>query len=288
MGNYLKDINYASTLPPTQAFSKIPLYHLRGLLLAQMGQLENSFQNLVEARRRNPEALNVHVNLWKSSAQLQKYGYTLYLSREMMRLQPDHSGANRMYALSLSQSGKSSEALAIIKKAVNLKPTNSYIWSEIARIQLKLGNYSEALNDYEKALEFKPDHINTQIRLAFLLATCPESTIRDGERAVEYATYCIMRLRSSPQRAYAKMVLAMSYAEIGQADKATKLATESIKEAKLDANVEKKWNQLIKQFKSGHAYRHSVSKSENQLFVISPLMNFHLSLKKKYKSRVLQ
>jgi tetratricopeptide (TPR) repeat protein len=56
-----------------------------------------------------------------------------------------------------------------------------------AVIRTCLGNWTKALHDYEKCLELAPKSAVTHNDLAWLLATCPESKLRDPRRAVELA-----------------------------------------------------------------------------------------------------
>ncbi len=47
--------------------------------------------------------------------------------------------------------------------------------------------YQKAIEDYETAIRLRPDLGAAYIRLAWLLATCPDETVRNGAKAVEYA-----------------------------------------------------------------------------------------------------
>jgi tetratricopeptide (TPR) repeat protein len=51
----------------------------------------------------------------------------------------------------------------------------------------RLGEYESALENYERALEINPDYINGTNNLAWLLATCPKQSVRDGTRALRLA-----------------------------------------------------------------------------------------------------
>jgi tetratricopeptide (TPR) repeat protein len=50
-----------------------------------------------------------------------------------------------------------------------------------------LGRYQAALDRYAEALRLAPTSVETQNNLAWLLATCPEASFRDGPRALEVA-----------------------------------------------------------------------------------------------------
>lgn len=49
------------------------------------------------------------------------------------------------------------------------------------------GDYQAALADYEKAAQATPGFTLSYLDLAWLLATCPDDTIRNGQKASDYA-----------------------------------------------------------------------------------------------------
>ncbi len=51
-----------------------------------------------------------------------------------------------------------------------------------------LGNWKQALEDVETAVRIAPNDTESQLLLAWMLATCPEARLRDGRRAVASAT----------------------------------------------------------------------------------------------------
>ncbi len=52
------------------------------------------------------------------------------------------------------------------------------------------GRYADALQHYEAAISLDPDRLDSEVYVfaAWLLATCPLAALRNGRRAVEYAT----------------------------------------------------------------------------------------------------
>jgi malic enzyme len=62
----------------------------------------------------------------------------------------------------------------------------------------------EAIAHYQKALQINPDDAEAQNNLARVLATCPQASLRDGNKAVELAAAhaiagCIARRELSPE-----------------------------------------------------------------------------------------
>jgi tetratricopeptide (TPR) repeat protein len=58
-------------------------------------------------------------------------------------------------------------------------------------VHSRLGRHADALMDWERSLELLPNSAEAHNNLAWLLATCPEATLRDPKRAVELATKAV-------------------------------------------------------------------------------------------------
>jgi tetratricopeptide (TPR) repeat protein len=118
-----------------------------------------------------------------------------------------------------------------------------------------LGQYHESAVHFEAALQFNPDWIYTLKCYAWVLATCPHSSIRDGPRAVKFARHsCEL---THYQKPVFVEVLGAAYAEAGQYDqalamskKATKLAEEDGETNLIGQNL-----QLMKLYAAHKAYR---------------------------------
>ena len=75
------------------------------------------------------------------------------------------------------------------------------------------GRLDEAISQYRQALKIQPDFVESQKNLAWLRATCPEASLRNGVEAIELA-------RQADQSCGGKRldildVLAAAYAEAG-------------------------------------------------------------------------
>jgi tetratricopeptide (TPR) repeat protein len=51
-----------------------------------------------------------------------------------------------------------------------------------------LGDYHAAISDFERSIELDPKDWCSHMALAWLLASCPDSSLRDGETAILHAT----------------------------------------------------------------------------------------------------
>lgn len=78
--------------------------------------------------------------------------------------------------------------VVLYEKTNNKTPLNAFVAIASAGEASLHGNYSDAVAFYKQALKIEPEDAWTANNLAWLLATCSDPNIRDGNLAVEYAT----------------------------------------------------------------------------------------------------
>ncbi|MBX3411991.1 MAG: tetratricopeptide repeat protein [Pirellulales bacterium] len=83
----------------------------------------------------------------------------------------------------------------------------------IARVHAARGEWSAAATRYRAALRQQPIHAETAREFAWLLATCPEASVRDGQAAVRWATIVVEADRQQDPQALD--TLAAAHAEGG-------------------------------------------------------------------------
>ena len=98
------------------------------------------------------------------------------------------------------------------------------------------GNHAGAIRHYARALELQPNAIDLVVRLARLLATCPDARLRDGARAVALAEHAAAL--SNQRDAWALDTLAVAYAAAGRFTAAESSAERAQQRASLDDQAE--------------------------------------------------
>ena len=123
---------------------------------------------------------------------------------------------------------------------MQLKPDDAKAHSNLGRALSEKGRFDEAITQLQQTLQIKPDHPEAHNNLAWLLATCPQASLRNGAEAVEHAEQA-NRLSGGKQPDVLD-TLAAAYAEAGQfpeavtsACKALELARQQNKRALVDA-----------------------------------------------------
>ncbi len=175
----------------------------------------------------------------------------------------------KLYSLWESiEEGKEKEAVQLIEELQSSKvaETTTRIESAIkwigrgyynrAKTKMSGGEFTEAISDYEAAVNIDPDRARALNDLAWLLATCLVAEFRDGAKAVEQATKAC-ELTNFKKARYVG-TLAAAYAQTGDFKSAVKRQKNAIdllteEEEELRADFEER----LKLYQSGKPYRKS-------------------------------
>jgi Tfp pilus assembly protein PilF len=159
-----------------------------------------------------------------------QYNYGLFLNEHgrwdeaQMRLQdavaldPGNADAHNNLGFAFMRQGQTNTAVAHFQKASELQPGSAGIHANLGTALLAIGRSKEAADQYEAALKISPEEASVANNFAWLLATCPESGVRNGTKAIELAQRAV-KLSGGNRAAYVE-TLAVAYAEAGLFDQA--------------------------------------------------------------------
>lgn len=142
-----------------------------------------------------------------------------------IEIQPDaRDYASRGLAWSLQ--GNSKSAVADYTKAIQLDSDYGPAYFSRGLEFVDLGKYAEAIPDFEYAASLPPKDPQVKLELARLLATAPDSELRNGPRAKQLAEEVVAASKSPD--ALALDVLACALAEVGDFKAAQERAAQAI------------------------------------------------------------
>jgi tetratricopeptide (TPR) repeat protein len=148
-----------------------------------------------------------------------------------------------------------SEAVTYYDRALALLPKSnpaerSKLYVDRATTQALNGSYHAARVDLEKAIALDKSNLLAHNNYAWLLATCPDSSVRDGHRAVQHAWGASESLKhGSPM---VLDTLAAAEAEIGDFRSAVKDEKRALSLAKGDRSV---YNQHLQSYMNASPVR---------------------------------
>ncbi len=170
---------------------------------------------------------------------------------------PQNDFAQLPLALGLDEQGRWREAATQFRVAIAMKP-DAYDHSANLNLALLLahrGYYREAVAGFEKALQLNPDSDQALNSLAWILATCPEASLRNGKRAVQLGEQAC-ELTNYKETLFVG-TLAAAYAEAGKFDEAVATAQKAIANAQRLGETKLAENnaRLLELYRAHKAYR---------------------------------
>jgi protein O-mannosyl-transferase len=163
-----------------------------------------------------------------------KVDEAITLLQAAVDLRPDNSPAHENLAKALLQKGEVANALIHYRKLLELQPDNIEVHNIVGTVLVQQGRISEAVDEWQKVLAIQPDNGNAMSNLAWVFATSPDDSIRDGTKAVQLAQEA---LRISGRRIPLLFrTLAAAYAETGEFSKAIQTAQHGIERANSHGN----------------------------------------------------
>lgn len=206
--------------------SSVTLHLNLGTCLANLGLNEKAqaeFSHVIENYPQDAAAYIARGDLYLDAGELD---LALKDLRKGAELSPDSAEIFNSIGVSLRLQGDYQGAIDAYNSCIELDANFAPAYVNRGFAYKNLKQFKKALADYEKALEFEPDSPAAQNDLAWLLATCEDSSIRNGERAVKLA------LEACSAHEYRKPdyvdTLAAAYASLGNFEKAIETAQTAI------------------------------------------------------------
>ena len=165
-----------------------------------------------------PDDYRPHANLGAAYLQLQDAETALpHLDAALMR-SPNRASVLTNRATALHMLGRVEEAIRDWEKTLSLKPEDQTARSRLAASYLGSGDDANAVRHFQELLQREPESITYVGTLAWLLATSPDASVRDGPAAVRHAQHWVDATdRRDPK---ALNALAAALAETGRFDAA--------------------------------------------------------------------
>jgi len=149
-------------------------------------------------------------------------------------LRPENSPAHENLAKALLQKGQVTDALVHYRRLLELQPDNIEVHNIVGTVLIQQGQAREAVEEWQKVLAIQPDNGNAMSNLAWVFATSPDDSLRDGAKAVQLAEQA-MRI-SGGRIPIIFRTLAAAYAENGRFSEAIQTAQRGIELANSRGN----------------------------------------------------
>ena len=162
--------------------------NLGAILCDRKHDYEAAIAAFHEALRLQPDDPDAHFYLGNALRGQGKLDQAEAEYREVIRLKPNYAGAYKgLGALLCDDKHDYEGAIAAFREAIRLKPDWAEAHSDLGNALGGQGKLSEAEAEYREAIRLKPDFAQAHNAYAWLLATCPQSGLRNPAQAVESA-----------------------------------------------------------------------------------------------------
>jgi arylsulfatase A-like enzyme/Flp pilus assembly protein TadD len=232
-----------------------------GSALMEEGKLDQAIVELKRALGIDPECFGVHNNLGLALERQGKLDEAIAHYRKALKIEPDNVAVCYSLGLALARRGQFDEAITHYRNALAHQPDMVAAHNDLGAALAGRGQFDEAIVHYRKALASQPQYAPAQNNLAWLLATCPDASLRNGAEAVELAQRVV---RLSGRRDPASLdTLAAAYAEARQFPNAVAAAQEAVTLARAAkrASLADGIQSHLDLYRAGRPYREALPKT---------------------------
>ena len=208
-----------------------------GNALADRGRIDEAIEHYRKALEIKPDYAEAHNNLGKALADRGQIDEAIVHFQKALEIRPDHAEAHNNLGMRLGQRGQIDEAIVHYQKALEIKPDYADAHNNLGIALAGCGRFDEAIVHFQEALKTQagrrgsprqprawrsrrreeivkalaqrreslrrhPDDVALLNETAWVLATNPNASIRNGAEAVELAQRAARTLRPDANRPF--------------------------------------------------------------------------------------
>jgi tetratricopeptide (TPR) repeat protein len=128
-----------------------------------------------------------HFNLGMALFQDKQVDEAIKQYQKALEIHPGYVEARKNLAATLLQQGRLDEAIIQYQKVLELQPRDAESCYYLGNAFLLKRQLRQAVEFYQKTLSIRPTHADALNNLAWVLATAPDATLRNGDQAVVLA-----------------------------------------------------------------------------------------------------
>jgi tetratricopeptide (TPR) repeat protein len=163
-----------------------------------------------------------------------KLDEAISLLQAAVDLRPENSPAQENLAKALLQNGRVADALVHYRQLMQLQPDNIEVHNIVGTVFVQQGHVRDGIAEWQKVLVVEPENGNAMNNLAWVFATSPDDSVRDGMQAVRLAEQALRISRGRIPLVF--RTLAAAYAESGRFAEAIQTAQQGIESANNQGN----------------------------------------------------
>ena len=189
-----------------------------GVVLERQQRHDEALKHYREALRIRPDLPGAHVNLGSYYSDRGDTARALEHYRSAVTARPDDVLILTVLAGLEIEAGELDSAIATYQRALEVAPISAELHTRLADAARLKGDWRLAREQYEAALVQRPGLLPAANGLAWVLATSPDDSVRDGAEALRLAEFCAGE--TGRMNATFLETLAAAHAENGAFEKA--------------------------------------------------------------------
>ncbi len=174
--------------------------------------------------------------LWTTQRQIRVWKNSETLFEHAIQVTTDNHLALNNLGWVLLHSGRIDDASPLFARALQISPSMAAAHGGLGSAYSLRGDAAEAVREFRKTLQLKPDEYGVANNLAWILATHTDARIRNGKEAVRWATRATENPAGTPFEVLD--TLAASLAEAGRFEEAVDAAHRALDAAPVAAQRE--------------------------------------------------
>ena len=205
-----------------------------GAALQQKGRMDEAIACYQKAVQIKPGYADAQSNLERALLRQGRVDEAITHFQEVLRIRPDFAEAHYSLGNALLKKGSLDEAISQFQTAVQIKPGSAASHFKLGYALMQKGDAAQAIAQMEQGLKIKPVDATAQNNLAWLLATCPQASLRNGPRAVELARQ--VNSQTGGENADVLSTFAAALSEAGRFPEAVETAQHALQLAEAQSN----------------------------------------------------
>ena len=197
-----------------------------GAFLLQSGRPGDALAQFQKAVEIEPGFADAQDNLGIALLQTGKVDEAIPHFQKAVELKPDFGDAQENLGIALLQTGKADEATPHLLKGLEADPKQAQAYYNLGGALFVQGKVKEALARWREGLRQDPNNLPLLNQIAWVLATFPEASLRNGREAVELGERAV-KASAGPDPVLFD-TLAAAYAEAGRFPEAVRTAHQAL------------------------------------------------------------
>jgi tetratricopeptide (TPR) repeat protein len=150
-------------------------------------------------------------------------------------LRPENAAAHDNLAKAFLQNGQVADAMVHYRKLLEIQPENVESRNILGTVLVQQGLVREAIEQWQETLAIQPENGNAKSNLAWVFATYPDGSVRNGTKAIQLAEQALQL--SGGTNPIILRTLAAAYAESGRFAEAIDTAQQGFELATKQGNT---------------------------------------------------